>query len=88
MTAEQLLERTYSAFNARDIDAVLTAMHPAVSFALEPDGRVAVDVHQLVRDLAGKVLKDEVVRHVYLLESGLIRSMEIRRGATSTVTRG
>lgn len=42
------------------------------------DGRVAVEIHQVVRDLTGKVLKDQVVRHVYAFEDGLIRSMEIR----------
>ena len=39
---------------------------------------MAVEVHQVVRDLAGNVLKDHVVRHVYAFEDGLIRSMEIR----------
>ena len=41
------------------------------------DGRIAVDVHQLVRDSAGTVLVDQRVRHVYRIEDGLIRSMEI-----------
>jgi len=44
----------------------------------EADGRVAVAVHQVVRDLEGKVLKDDTVQHVYAFEGGLIRSMEIR----------
>jgi len=48
------------------------------SFAVEPDGRVAVTVHQVVRDLAGTVLKDTTVAHVYAFENGLIKSMEIR----------
>ena len=30
MTPEALLERTYAAFNARDVDAVLVAMHADV----------------------------------------------------------
>ena len=42
-------------------------------------GRAVVDVHQIVRDLAGRVVKDEMVQHVYLVEGGLIRSMEIRK---------
>lgn len=117
LSVEQLLERTYAAFNARDSDRALAAMHPDVAwpnrmegghvhghpgireywarqwglidprveprgFAWEPDGRVAVDVHQVVRDLSGKVVKDEMVRHVYRLEGGLIRSMEIRSDAS------
>ena len=47
-------------------------------FAVESDGRVAVDVHQVVRDRAGALLKDEMVQHVYRIEGGLVRSMEIR----------
>ena len=103
----------YAAFNARDVDRVLAALHPDVDwpngleggrvhgraavreywtrqwttidprveprgFATEADGRVVVDVHQVVRDRAGVLLKDEMVRHVYRIEDGLVRSMEIR----------
>ena len=115
MDAERLLARTYAAFNARDIDGALSAMHVAVDWPngmeggmvrghaaireywtrqwrlIDPrveatriapltDSRVAVDVHQVVRDLFGTLLKDEMVQHVYAFEDGLIRSMEIRRG--------
>lgn len=41
-------------------------------------GRVIVNVHQIVRELDGKVLLDRTVEHVYALENGLVRSMEIR----------
>jgi hypothetical protein len=41
-------------------------------------GRVVVEVHQVVRDLSGKVLHDRTVEHVYCFEDGLIRGMEIR----------
>ena len=114
VTAEQtVLERTYAAFNVRDIDTVLIVLHPNViwpngmeggtvvghaavraywtrqwtvidprveprGFTVEADGRVAVTVHQLVRDLAGTVLKEATVEHVYAFEDGLIKSMEIR----------
>jgi hypothetical protein len=47
-------------------------------FSPDAAGRIVVDVHQVVRDLAGKVLGDRTVQHVYLIEGGLIRSMEIR----------
>ena len=49
-----------------------------VSFAAEADGRVAVTVHQVVRELGGKLLLDQMVEHVYRVEDGLIQSMEIR----------
>jgi hypothetical protein len=48
--------------------------------AFESDGlgRLIVKVHQVVRDLAGTILMDRTVQHVYLIEDGLIRRMEIR----------
>ena len=110
--AELLLERTYAAFNARDIASVLSGMHPEVDwpngmeggrvqghanirdywtrqwglidpsveprrFTMTRDGRVDVEVHQVVRDLAGRIVKDEIVHHVYAFTDGLIRSMDI-----------
>ena len=42
-------------------------------------GGVIVDVHQVVRDLRGAVVTDQMVQHVYELDDGLIRRMEIRR---------
>jgi hypothetical protein len=109
-----VLTRTYKAFNARDIDSALAAMHPDVewpngmeggtvhghsgvreywtrqwgmidphvepkSFNLDTTGRVVVGVHQVVRDLAGNPLVDRMVEHVYSIEGGLIRNMEIRQ---------
>ena len=47
-------------------------------FAVENDGRIAVDVHQVVHDRSGKLLADQTVHHVYTICDGLIRSMEIR----------
>lgn len=48
-----------------------------VSFHRESDGSMLVDVHQVVRDLAGAVLADEHVGHRFTFENGLIRSMEV-----------
>jgi ketosteroid isomerase-like protein len=42
------------------------------------DGRVYVDVHQVVRDLHGTVLVDQMVQHVYTLKDGRAERMEIR----------
>ena len=52
-----------------------------VGFETEDDGRIAVSVHQTVRDLSGKVMMDRMVEHVYRIEDGLIQSMEIREKA-------
>ncbi|MEX2237630.1 MAG: nuclear transport factor 2 family protein [Dehalococcoidia bacterium] len=49
-----------------------------VSFRKEPDGRVAVEVHQVVRDLGGAVLADQTVKHVWTIRAGLVEHMEIR----------
>jgi ketosteroid isomerase-like protein len=112
LTDRDLLTSAYNAFNARDIDAALAAMHPDVDwpngmeggrvhghdavrdywtrqwglidphveprrFGVDEDGRVIVDVHLVVRDRAGSLIADEMVRHVYVIEGGLVRSMEI-----------
>ena len=47
-------------------------------FSTDESGRTVVDVHAVVRDLEGNILADHMVQHVYLIEDGLIRSMEIR----------
>jgi hypothetical protein len=108
----ELLRRAYRDFNARNIDAVLAAMHPDVEWAngwegghvhgreavraywtrqfaaldphvepleIEPDeeGRIVVDVHQVVRDLAGNLIVDTQVHHVYRIRGGLIERMDI-----------
>lgn len=49
-----------------------------VSFERDEAGRVIVEVHQMVGDLSGQTLLDRMVGHVYAMEGGLIRSMEIR----------
>ena len=49
-----------------------------LTFNLDVEGDVVVGLHQVVRDLSGKVLLDRMVEHVYSMEGGLIRSMEIR----------
>jgi ketosteroid isomerase-like protein len=110
---EQLFRHIYAAFNRREIDTVLAAMHPdvdwpngweggrmhghaavrdywmrqfkAVSSKVEPqgfrteeDGRIVVTVHQVVHDMEGELLSDSMVEHVYSIENGLIRKMDIR----------
>ena len=46
-------------------------------FYPEDAGRILVDVHQVVRDLAGAVLVDEHVGHRFTLAHGLIQAMEV-----------
>ena len=49
-----------------------------VSITRLDDGRVDVAVHQVVRDLAGNLLSDGHVHHIYRLDdNGLIARMDI-----------
>jgi hypothetical protein len=48
-----------------------------VAFHTEDAGHVLVEVHQVVRDLAGAVLADEHVGHRFTIEHGLIQAMEV-----------
>lgn len=50
-----------------------------VGFDADESGRTVVTVHSVVRDPEGTVLFDGTVEHVYTIEGGLIRSMEIRQ---------
>jgi hypothetical protein len=109
---EPQLRALYTAFNARDIDAVLAAMAEDVDWPnawkggriqgreairnywtrqwaeidprVEPvaiqqraDGRVAVDVHQVVRDLAGAVIGEGRVLHVYEMRGPVVARMDV-----------
>jgi hypothetical protein len=48
-----------------------------LSFRAEDAGRILVEVHQVVRDLAGALLADERVGHRFTIEHGLIQRMEV-----------
>lgn len=48
-----------------------------VAFHPEEDGRILVEVHQVVRDLTGAMLADEHVGHRFSLAQGLIQKMEV-----------
>ena len=59
-----------------------TLINPHVEplkFDKDKDGRINVTVHQVVHDLTGKLLVDEAVHHIYKIEDGLVRSMEIKK---------
>lgn len=48
-----------------------------VSFADLPDGRIAVDVNQIVRNLGGQVWSDSCVRQIFTLRDGKIARMDV-----------
>jgi ketosteroid isomerase-like protein len=49
-----------------------------VGFSAGENGEIVVEVHQSVRDLAGKVLVDQMVGHIFRIEGGLIKRFDIR----------
>jgi SnoaL-like domain len=49
-----------------------------VGFDTDDAGRTVVRVRQMVRDLHGNVISEAFVEHIYWLEEGLVKSMEIR----------
>ncbi len=112
MDTDELLRSVYAAFNARDIDGVLTAMTDDVDWPnaweggrlrgpeavrdywtrqwaqIDPrvdpvdiaprrDGRVAVEVQQVVRNLDGELIAAGTVVHIYTLRSGLVARMDV-----------
>jgi ketosteroid isomerase-like protein len=48
-----------------------------IAFHPEEDGRILVDVHQVVRDLARNVIADQHVGHRFTIDRGLIQAMEV-----------
>ena len=48
-----------------------------VAITERPDGKVEVEVDQLVKDLEGSILFDGKVKHVYVIDGGLLQRMDI-----------
>lgn len=46
-------------------------------FHPEDAGRILVEVHQVVRDMAGTIVADERVGHRFTIEHNLIKGMEV-----------
>lgn len=57
--------------------AILDPHVDPIGMAADEAGNIVVDVHQVARDLSGKVLVDQMVRHVYTIRQGLIERMDI-----------
>jgi ketosteroid isomerase-like protein len=60
----------------RQFDVIDSRVEPQ-GFETDAEGRVIVDVHQVVHDAAGELLSDGYVKHVYTVRDGLIERMEI-----------
>lgn len=48
-----------------------------VSITSRPGGELEVTVQQTVKDLEGHIIFDGMVKHVYRIEDGLLRKMDI-----------
>lgn len=66
-----------AAYWRRQWEQIEPSVVPIACNVLE-DGRVAVTVHQVVRDKAGALLTDHTVTHVYRFTDGLVAEMEIK----------
>jgi SnoaL-like domain len=49
-----------------------------IAFSDGPKGEIIVEVHQVVRDLDGKVLLDKTVGHEFRIANGLVKRFDIR----------
>lgn len=48
-----------------------------VAITERPDGKVEVEVKQVVKDFDGNILFDGITRHVYSVKDGLLAGMDI-----------
>ena len=65
--------RAYWTEQWSEIDPIVTPL----AFNPEEAGHILVEVHQVVRDMAGTILADDRVGHRFTIEHGLIRGMEV-----------
>lgn len=49
-----------------------------IDFKEDGSGTITVEVRQVVHDLGGKLIMDEMVGHIFQFESGLIKRFDIR----------
>jgi SnoaL-like domain len=72
-------ERGHDAVRAywtRQFGLIASHVEP-MGFEVEDEDKIAVDVHQVVRELDGTLLSDSRVRHVYTFRDGLVARMDI-----------
>ena len=50
-----------------------------ISFATRSGGQIAIMVHQVIHDVAGQLLSDDTLTHVYRIEDEKVRAMVIKR---------
>ena|SRR5689334_15531229 len=65
--------RDYWTKQWKEIDPMVQPM----GIKMRQNGAIEVTVHQNVTDLQGNVIFDGIVKHIYTLQDGLIRRMDI-----------
>lgn len=60
----------------RQFEAIQSHVEPE-GFGEDDEGRVVVDVHQVVRNPDGEVIADQRVQHVYAFRDGLVEKMDV-----------
>jgi hypothetical protein len=58
--------------------AIIDSRVEPIGFSRDDEGRVVVEVHQVVKDTAGNLLSEDDVQHVYTIRDGLVEKMDIR----------
>jgi hypothetical protein len=48
-----------------------------IAITERPDGKIEVEVDQLVKDLEGNILFDGKVKHIYVIDNDLLQRMDI-----------
>jgi hypothetical protein len=51
---------------------------PIMFLGGETNPTMVVDIHQVIRDLSGSIIVEQVIQHVYSIRNGLIERMDIR----------
>ena len=64
------------AYWTRQFGMVDSKVEPT-GFSTDDEGRVVVDVHQVVHDTDGNLISEGEVKHVYTLRDGLVERMDI-----------
>ena len=64
--------------------AMIDASVDPMSISIQPSGTIIVEVRQVVRDLKGKVLSDQMVGHIFALADGKITRFDIRGASEPT----
>jgi hypothetical protein len=55
----------------------INAIVEPITITERENGKYAVTVHQLVKDLEGKILFDGVIKHIFTIQDNLLAKMDI-----------